>query len=250
MSTASTRLEVPTGDPASVSACGVPLPRRREDGLPPAARRAVIGVIVAIHAVAGYGLLQIGAVREAVREAAPIFAGLFAPATPAASPAPAAPEPPPVVRRAVPPPAITAAPTSAVTADDFVVPAAPAEATMAHDAPPSPPQSAPARVAAEPAAPPRTLSVSDVGYLEPPRVSYPPVSRRQGEEGRVLLRVLVDPQGQPAQVLLAESSGFARLDDAAASATRRSRFRPYTENGTAQTVWVMVPIVFTLEVRP
>ena len=98
--------------------------------------------------------------------------------------------------------------------------------------------------------PPRTLSATEVGYLEPPRVSYPPVSRRLGEEGRVVLRVLVDSQGHPAQVLLWQTSGHARLDDAAASAALRARFRPHIENGVVRTVWVLLPIVFTLEVKP
>ena len=84
-------------------------------------------------------------------------------------------------------------------------------------------------------------------YLEPPAPVYPSFSRRAGEAGRVVVRVLIDVQGQPRQLVLQQSSGHARLDDSAVSAVRAARFRPYTEDGVAQAVWVLVPIVFSLE---
>jgi protein TonB len=52
------------------------------------------------------------------------------------------------------------------------------------------------------------------------------MSRRLGEQGRVLVRVFVDTSGAAAQIELRESSGHPRLDDAAASAVRRWRFVP------------------------
>ncbi len=110
------------------------------------------------------------------------------------------------------------------------------------------PNAAPAVAAARPAPPatPKTVSASQVAYIKPPSTEYPARSRRAGEQGRVRLLVLVDIAGRPAQVNLQTSSGFAALDEAAASAVRAALFRPYSEGGVAQAVWVVVPIDFVL----
>ena len=59
--------------------------------------------------------------------------------------------------------------------------------------------------------------------------TYPPTSRRQGEEGTVRLKVLVDERGRPRDVQVAQSSGFARLDDAAMTAVRAGSFEAATD---------------------
>lgn len=105
--------------------------------------------------------------------------------------------------------------------------------------------SQPQQTAAAPAAP-RTVSASQLGYLVAPSPAYPARSRKAGEEGLVTVRVLVDVTGRPAQVSLQKSSGHAALDAAAVSAVRAAQFRPYTERGLAQAVWVIVPINFVL----
>lgn len=99
-----------------------------------------------------------------------------------------------------------------------------------------------------PAAPtgPRTVSMSQVAYINPPNAIYPTRSRRSGEQGRVMLRVLVDATGRPSQVALAQSSGHPALDESAMSAVRAASFRPYSEGGVPQPVWVNVPIDFVL----
>ncbi len=61
------------------------------------------------------------------------------------------------------------------------------------------------------------------------------------------LRVLVDVAGRPAQVSLQGSSGHPALDEAALSAVRAAQFRPYSEAGMTQAVWVLVPINFVLK---
>ena len=109
------------------------------------------------------------------------------------------------------------------------------------EAPPAPPP-APA-----PPAQPKTVDATAVRYLEAPAPVYPSFSRRSGEAGRVVVRVLIDAHGAPRQLALQQSSGYARLDDSALSAIRAARFVPYSENGVAQPVWVLVPIVFSLE---
>jgi protein TonB len=86
-----------------------------------------------------------------------------------------------------------------------------------------------------------------VQYLEPPAVDYPRASRRADEAGRVLLRVYIDEAGLPRQVLVSQSSGFVRLDEAAVAAMKRARFKPYTENGRPTAGWAPAPIDFELE---
>ena len=103
------------------------------------------------------------------------------------------------------------------------------------------PQGAPQAVAG-----PRTVSASQLGYLVPPNPVYPARSRKSGEQGTVTVRVLVDAGGRPSQVMLQSSSGHPALDEAAVSAVRAAQFRPYSDGGRPQAVWVLVPINFVL----
>jgi protein TonB len=102
--------------------------------------------------------------------------------------------------------------------------------------------------AAAPAAPaaPKTVAASQLGYLVPPNPIYPARARKAGEQGNAVVRVLADVTGRPAQVSLQTSSGHPELDQSALSAVRAAQFRPYTEGGLAQAVWVLVPINFVL----
>lgn len=65
-------------------------------------------------------------------------------------------------------------------------------------------------------------------------------SRRFGEPGRVVLRVLVGPDGLAEKIELHEPSAFARPDDAAIEAALRARYKPYPEDGVAQPAWALV----------
>lgn len=75
---------------------------------------------------------------------------------------------------------------------------------------------------------------------------YPPISRRLGEEGSVTLRILVDERGGAADVQVAQSSGYARLDDAAVQAVRRWNFRAATQDARVTSAWTRVKITFAL----
>lgn len=221
-------------------------PARRADGLGPGARRAVVLGIAALHGVGVYAVLQVPAVRQALADAAPMFVSLVAPE----QPVPPAPPPPPPAPLALPKkttpiaPLITAAPAPAPAA--FTAPApepepAPPVVAVAVPAPPAPPAQ-PA-----PAPPPKNIPASAIQYLEPPAPEYPRLSRRLGEAGLVVVRVYVDEAGLPRSVQLAQSSGFARLDEAALAGVQRARFKPYTENGVPTAGWARIPIPFELE---
>ena len=120
---------------------------------------------------------------------------------------------------------------------------------------PAEPAAEPARfslpVAAAAPAPPPPPVVSaarfDAAYLQNPRPNYPPASRRLGEEGKVLLRVRVSAEGQPAAVDLEKSSSFERLDEAARQAVARWRFVPARRGDEAIEATVVVPVVFRLD---
>ena len=84
-------------------------------------------------------------------------------------------------------------------------------------------------------------------YLSNPRPAYPPLARRRGEEGQVLLRVLVSIGGRAAQLELQQSSGSTLLDEAAQAAVRQWKFVPAQRAGVAVESRVLVPIVFRLE---
>lgn len=87
----------------------------------------------------------------------------------------------------------------------------------------------------------------DADYLDNPKPVYPALSRRLGEEGRVVLRVRVAASGLPTEVTLHAGSGSDRLDRAALDAVRRWKFVPARLGDEAVAAAVLVPIVFSLK---
>jgi protein TonB len=94
----------------------------------------------------------------------------------------------------------------------------------------------------EPLIPARPVAGMESG--RPP--GYPESARRRGEQGRVVLRVDVSADGLPADVTVAEGSGFPNLDAAALGAVRQWRFVPATRGGTPVAATAQVPIRFRL----
>ncbi|MCX7891033.1 MAG: energy transducer TonB [Burkholderiales bacterium] len=135
----------------------------------------------------------------------------------------------------------------------IVAPAPPAESAS------TAPAMAPAGAAASSAPPPQArLGGTGAGealtppsyraaYLQNPPPRYPVSARRNGEEGTVMLRVLVTPDGRPGKVQLERSSGSPALDSAALEAVERWRFVPARRGSESVEAWVLVPLVFRLE---
>ena len=203
-----------------------------------------LAAVLALHAVLGYAMYS-GMVTRVIEVAMPdeVFVEFVPPKQPPApAPAPSIPRtvelaPPPVMTPPVVPVVIDTPTPNAIT----VARAQPAPVEKA---------SAPVAVAAAPAAPaqpagPRTIT-SGVEYVQAPQPVYPAMSKRMGEQGKVILRVLVDEKGQPNQVIVQSSSGFARLDEAGRQAALRAVFKPYMEDGRAVAVYVIVPLNFSL----
>jgi len=83
-------------------------------------------------------------------------------------------------------------------------------------------------------------------YRNTPNPVYPQTARREGREGRVLLRVLIDDQGKTKTIEVNRSSGSAALDQAAAEAIRLWRFHPAMAGEKPVETWVTIPIDFRL----
>lgn len=86
----------------------------------------------------------------------------------------------------------------------------------------------------------------DANYLDNPPPVYPPLSRKLGEEGKVILCVHVDSGGLPTRVEIHAGSGSSRLDQAAERAVWRWKFVPARRGGETLAASVVVPIVFNL----
>ncbi|MEW5248165.1 energy transducer TonB [Microbulbifer sp. 2201CG32-9] len=79
---------------------------------------------------------------------------------------------------------------------------------------------------------------------EPPR--YPPLARKRGQEGIVLVEVWLDERGRQTKLTLLESSGVAVLDEAAIAAVSHWQFEPRRENGIGAESRVRIPVEFAL----
>ena len=83
-------------------------------------------------------------------------------------------------------------------------------------------------------------------YRDTPKPNYPESARREGHEGRVLLRVLVDSHGRSKHVEINSSSGSDVLDKAAAETIRRWRFHPALYGDQPIESWLRIPVEFRL----
>lgn len=145
------------------------------------------------------------------------------------------PRPTPVERKPVVRP--TPQQQAPTLATESVAPSA-AEVPAAKSPPPSPAPAAAATV---------TQARFDADYLQNPAPAYPPLSKRMGEEGKVVLRVFVEPDGRPSQINVSTGSGSPRLDQAALDAVWRWKFVAARRGDEAIAAWVLVPILFNLK---
>ncbi|HEX5784577.1 MAG TPA: energy transducer TonB [Burkholderiaceae bacterium] len=215
----------------------------------------VLGV-VGLH-VAALVALQSGLLRRAVDMVVPVevLAQVLEPAQPQAEPPPQ-PKPKVTPQPVVPKPtrqALTPPPLPLAVQTDTPSPNAVAGTTTPQ--PPAPPVSTPVATApsappAPPAlpAPPRIqLPDSNADYLNNRPPAYPPLSRRLGEQGKVLVRVLIEVDGSASQAEVKTSSGYDRLDQAALKTVLGWKYVPGKVNGEPKAMWFNVPLHFVLE---
>jgi periplasmic protein TonB len=75
---------------------------------------------------------------------------------------------------------------------------------------------------------------------------YPLLSRRQEEQGTVILRILVTAHGTADRVQVRQTSGYPLLDASAVSAVQQWRFNPASVNNKPIAEWYQIAIPFTL----
>ncbi len=202
-----------------------------------------IGLLVAVglHVAVFAALLSYAPVRRAILEAAPVMVTYILPEVVEKPPEPPKPLPVRPQPKSTPRP-VEPAPLLAIARD---APAA-IETPVPEVVKPLPPiQEAPPPQVATPA--PTTPPNFNAAYLDNPPPIYPTLSRRNGEQGRVLLRVLVTAGGTAEKVELHTSSHWPRLDQVAQETVRRWRFVPARQGDQTVAAWVLVPITFTLE---
>ena len=202
---------------------------------PSLSERLVNGAaVVALHLLLAYGALYLS-VKNDLIQLPPSISVRLLPMMEEKKVEPPKPLPPPPkpVRRPQP---VQAQPVLAVTSKE-PSPSSFAVAPQPITAPPAPPAPPVAVVAAR----------FDADYLHNPKPVYPALSRRNAEEGKVLLKVRVSAQGTALDVAISKSSTFARLDKAAAEAVAQWRFVPAKRGDEPVESSVIVPITFALE---
>lgn len=217
-----------------------------EKALPFWRRSVALSTVAALHGAALLIAFGLAARPELVRPLQALSVRLLEIEPPARASEPAPPKPavvaPTPVRKPLPtPPLVIAAPATVATPSFTVAPPAPVPAT---EAPAAPQGTAPASAARGEA---RSEARFDADYLRNPKPVYPSMSRRLGEEGKVLLRVRVSTQGLPLSVDIRQSSGYSRLDEAARAAVEKWRFVPAQQGSEAIEATVLVPLAFALD---
>lgn len=107
---------------------------------------------------------------------------------------------------------------------------------------------------------PATADDTVVGPPVPPRVIgdtqeckpiFPAEAKRNGHQGRVEMRVLVDISGRAAKAEIVRPSGFPLLDQAALGYTKCMRFAPGHMDDRPVAMWASAPVNFILrDTRP
>lgn len=235
---------------------------------PDAARLACLAIAVVLHLAAFWWLyehqpapitpplpLTLSArwVGEASANDAPAKAPAAAPAPPVVK------KPVPVqkkvvkkpVRKPIPKPAprIPAPPTPKATqvtrAEPVAAPSAPAT-PVAANAQQGGSGTAPVKSRQSGSGAGSSAPIARDARLNNPEPPYPYESRRRGEEGRVILNVLVAADGTASSVEVDKGSGYRRLDMTARKTVSRWRFIPAKQNNAAVEAWAKVTIIFKL----
>lgn len=247
---------------ASVLAPALPLPYMPSHSSTRFTKRiAVVGAVVGLH-VAGLWAMQSGLLSRVVEVVIPVqvIAELIEapqpeipPAPPPPAPPPPAPKPLPVAQKPRPVVKPAPRPEPVPIAEPLPQVAEPAAITAPTPEPPMAQATAvePANAPSEAIQQPAPLRIeqpsSDADYLNNPRPAYPALSRRLGEQGKVVIRVFIGADGSATRAEIRSSSGYERLDQTALQTVQRWRYVPGKRNGVPEAMWFNVPINFVLE---
>ena len=92
-----------------------------------------------------------------------------------------------------------------------------------------------------------SAKIIDGGYIKEPIAVYPEQSEKLGEEGKVKLAIIVNPNGSVDDIELIQSSGFERLDRAAIEAAKQAKYQPKNVNGKLVRTRFVAEFSFVLE---
>lgn len=213
----------------------------------------VIAVVLVLHGMFFVSLdLGLDVRNDPSENEVRVMANLVAPATPPAPPVstPPAPQPKPEVK-----PKTQAKPEpKAKTPDASTPPSTDASQAKAAEAAKAAESQMP-NAAVAPASSQGTSGTpiqTDIGklivvYQPDADPYYPSFSKRAGEQGEVVVRLIIDETGVVEEAVLLRSSGFTRLDRAAEQIGRRYRFKPYTVNGNPARISTNLLIKFNLK---
>ena len=224
-------------------------------------RIPIVAAVVGFHLLALWAL-HTGLLRRAVEMVIPVqvLAELIEASQPVVAPAPPVPPSPQPAPRQPPPkplpkptPRPAPAPMAPATPDPapplaaaITLPPVTSGAPSTATAPSVAEVSSPAPTAAP--APPRVdLPSSSADYLNNPPPPYPPLSKRMGEQGQVVVRARIEVNGTASQAEIRTSSGFERLDRAALETVKRWRYVPGKRGGVPEAMWFNIPIRFVLD---
>ncbi|MBV6447534.1 energy transducer TonB [Nitrosomonas sp.] len=205
--------------------------------------------VIAVHAALFYFLWNQRLIPHP-EQAMTLFAELITPPAPVTPPK-ALPEPAPVKLQPAKKPVVkpkqeqlaakSPVPTEKKQAEPALEPPKPAEqvkeSVPAPVATPKPASTAPVTLSSE-------LAVS-CPKLTPPE--YPAISRRMGEEGKLILRVELDENGHIDNAKVLNSSGYERLDAAALSAVKNWQCNPSLRDGQPVRAVALQPFNFVLQ---
>lgn len=213
-------------------------------------RRLFIVIAVVGFHVLGLWALQTGLLRRAVELVVPVqvMAEFIELPQPQVTPTPPPPQPQPApVPKRVTPPVPRPAPQPVAIADPTPSPSAATGITEPQ--PPAPPPQTPLVVAepAPPAPPKIELPSSSADYLNNAPPPYPPLSKRLGEQGKVIVRAFIEVNGTASKAEIRTSSGYERLDQTALQTVLKWRYIPGKRAGVPEAMWFNIPINFVLE---
>jgi protein TonB len=206
----------------------------------------VVGVVL-IHG-AGLWLFQSGLLEKMAEVVVPVqlisssIEANRAPLKPLATPIATPIATPPSLPSLTPqpqPPALQPSPNQTATNPNTPLTTTPATASATLTAT-SPAATSPAPAKVE-------LPTHVAAYLQNPKPDYPALSVRRGEQGQVVLNVLIGVEGKAQKAEIVKSSGFERLDAAALATVLRWRYVPGKRGGVPEEMWFKVPLAFVLD---
>ena len=211
--------------------------------------RIIIGIVLLLHALPAMEFLHCHTQAPA-NDDTRVMANLVSPE---------AAQQPKQQPAAAPPPKPQQEPKKKTVPEKSAQAPTPPQKQQQQSTPPSPAQSKSETQTASAAVAPATNSgasgtpiQTDIGklvvvYQPDADAYYPSFSKRTGEQGEVVVRLIIDETGSVEDIALLRSSNVPRLDRAASEIGKRYRFKPYLVNGTPTRISTNLLIKFNLK---